>query len=175
MNHLFLFLSLAAAQSPDGGTLQPMSAVDAVALFKRVCVDPFPDPARFETALAAEDDTYQKTPKTPEQAMQPGDSYYSNRAQFGYAAADWLPRDLPSPQCALTVRLDAAPDHPAIASATAAAIGLPPGKTSGKGRIQTQWDVGAPGGKFRYFMTTSPALADTYQLRITLLNLRGKK
>lgn len=175
MTIVMMLAALTSPQVQDGGTLEPLSPNAAVALFKRVCVEPFPDPARFAQGIAASDLGMRKTPETPEQAMQPGDSWFSSTAQVGYAAADWMPRDLPSPQCMLTARLSEVPDHAAIAAAAATTLGLPPGKTSGKGRVQTQWDVTGPSGRFRYFLTTMPALAGSYQLRFTILNLRNKK
>lgn len=172
---LLFALPLAVAQVQDGGTLEPVAAADAVALFKRVCVAPFPDPERFKTVIASPDLAMRITPKTPEQAMQPGDSWYNATVQVGYAAADWLPRDLPSPQCHLTARLDTSPDHPAIVAAATTALGLTAGKTSGKGRVQTRWDVQLPGSIHRYFLETTPGLGGSYQIRLSILNLRGKK
>lgn len=171
---MILALLLSAAPA-DVAALQPIEPGDAIALFKRVCADPFPDPTRFAAAVAAEPGPFRKLVKTPAEAMQPGERYDGDRAQIGYSDGIGLPLDLPAPQCTVGARLATAPDHPAIAAAAAAALGLPVGKTRGKGRLETQWDAATPAGRFRYFFVTETTAAGTYEFRLTLLNLRGRK
>ncbi|NYT39803.1 hypothetical protein HZY97_03465 [Sphingomonas sp. R-74633] len=169
---MFFALSLLALAPPqDAAIADPVSAADAVALFKRVCADPFPDPARFKAAVEAPDLGLRIVTKPPEAMGQPGDRWNGRNAQFSYTSADWLPRDLPSPQCSMRVRLASVPDHAGIAAATAEGLGLPAGKTSGKRRQTTQWDV----GNARYFLNTATLPDGTYEMSLMLLNLRDKK
>jgi len=169
---MFLALTLLAlSPQQDAATTEPMSAPDAVALFKRVCVDPFPDPVRFKAAIEAPELGMRIVPKPPEAKGQPGDRWDGPNAQFSYTSADWLPRDLPSPQCSMRTRLAATPDHAAIAATTAQGLGLAAGKTSGKRQPTTQWEVGST----RYFLNTATLPNGAYEMSITLLNLRDKK
>lgn len=167
-------LAFVAAPVQDA-VLAPVPAADALALFKRVCIDTFPDPVRFAAAMEAESDTYRKRAAMPTMEDAPSGTYTGDRAVVGYAAGDWLPRSLPSPQCRVTTRAEGTADHAALATQTAAALSLPPGKTRGKGRVQTEWNVTGAVDKQRYFLTTMPAGERAYQVELSILNLRGKR
>ena len=170
-------LAMQAAGIPAAdmkSSMQPLSAIEAVALFKRVCYDPFPDPKASLAVIADPALGLTKLPETPSQAMQPGDAWTSPTAQVTYVDAEWLPRDFGSPQCGITVALDSAPDHLTVEAAFITAMGLPPGKGGKNGPSgQTQWDMPHAPDSWRLFVNTS-ATPSGKELRATIMNLRGK-
>lgn len=174
---LALLLAAGAAPADMQGSLEPVTTGDAVSLFRKLCFDPFPEAAKFTAVIADPALGFTKVPKTPSEAMQPGDSWYSSRANVTYADAEWLPRDLPSPQCTVTVRLDGAPAHADIAAALGTALSLPAVKArGGAARAVSQWDMpGQAPDKLRLFLETQALPSGAHEARFALLNLRGKK
>jgi hypothetical protein len=172
-----VFLIAAAPLEDMKGTLQPVAIGDAAGLFKKLCFDPFPESAKFTALIADPTLGFVKKPKTPSEAMQPGDIWYAPNASVTYSDADWLPRDLPSPQCTVTVALEGAPTHAEVASAVAAALALPAVKSSGSpARATSQWDMPGRGtDKFRLFLNTQALPSGSHEANLILLNLRGKK
>ena len=175
-----LGLLLAMQMTPPGdglqSTMEPVSAQEAVGLFQKVCFDPFPDPQASQAAIADPALGLEKMVETPSQAMQPGDTWTSARAKVGYVDADWMPRDLGSPQCSVVVALDGKAVHGDVANAFAAKLGLPEGKIGKNGPHATsRWDVaGRDPDSWRIFLSTQQTFSGT-ELRMTMMNLRGKK
>ncbi len=175
---MILFL-LAADAAPVMDMQSPMQAVSVdkgVDLFKRICFTPFPDPAAAQQAIADPALNLVKQTKTPTEAMQPGDRWTSNMVQVSYVDADWMPRDIGSPQCSVTVLLEGAPQHSDVATVFKSALALPEVKLGKNGaRAQTTWDVpGRDPDKWRIFLTTENTPSGP-EMRAIIMNLRGKK
>ena len=176
---IFEVLAMAMVQSPlldMKSDMSKVSAEDAIGLFKNVCFDNFPDSAATLAEISKQELALVKQPKTGSQAMQPGDSWFSKSARVTFVNAEWLPRDLPSPQCAITSILSASPVHSEIASSLATTLSLPEGKIGKDSpRSQSRWDMPGVGvDKWRIFLTTQVTPSGP-EITISLLNLRGKK
>ena len=173
---LVLAMQLAAPPAADmKSSMQPVSVEDGVALFKRVCFAPFPDPKAAQAVIADPALGLTKEGETPSQAMQPGDAWMSPTARVTYVDSEWLPRDFGNPQCGVTVALEGAPEHLAIEAAVIATLALPPGK-GGKNipRGQTQWDLPRGPDTWRMFLSTETTPSGK-EMRVIMMNLRGKK
>lgn len=157
-------------------TIQTTSVEEGVASFKRICFDPFPAPAA--TLAAIEDPAlgFVRSPKTPLQAMQPGDRWTSAKAVVTYVDAPFLPADFGSPQCSVTVALDGNPPHGQAAAALSSNLALPTTKIGKDGaKAQTMWDIPQTNGdKWRVFLTTEQT-PNGSEMQMNIMNLRGKK
>jgi hypothetical protein len=177
---MILLLLAAQAGMPNPTDMQssmrPVPSAEAVALFKRVCFDPFPDTPRVLGAIADPALGLSRLPETPSQAMQPGDAWSSATAQITYVDSEWLPRDFGNPQCSLTASLAGNPEHLAVEAEMTAALGLPPGKGGkNKPRGQTEWNLpGRAPDSWRLFMSTTTTSSGK-ELRATIMNMRGKR
>lgn len=157
-------------------TMQTVLVEEGVATFKRICFDPFPAPA---AALAVIEDPalgFVKSPKTPSQAMQPGDRWTSAKAVATYVDAPFLPADFGSPQCSVTVALDGNPPHAQAAATLISSLALPTTRIGKDGaNARTMWDVPQTNGdKWRIFLTTEQT-PNGSEMQINIMNLRGKK
>lgn len=155
--------------------METVPVEEGVATFKRICFDPFPDPAASLAAIDSSDPAFTKSPKTPSQAMQPGDRWTSTRAEATYVDAAWLPIDFGAPQCSMTVALTGEVAHSIVAAALGSALALPATKFGKDGRsARTMWDVPqANGDKWRLFLTTTQTPSGT-EMRTNIMNLRAK-
>ena len=150
---------------------EPVTAEWVVASFKSLCFDPFGDRAALTARVAASDADFVQV--EPAQPMPGSTGWQSPKALLGYTDGTFLPRDLPSPQCRLSVSAAPGYDHAATAAALAGALGLPPAKAKGKnGRFQSEWNLAGPKGeKRRIFLSQEPA-AGAVRVNVSLLNLR---
>ncbi len=172
-----LFLALQAAPLAEmKSSMQPVSLEEGVALFSKICFEKFPDSKAVMEIISSPELELTKLPETPSQAMQPGDAWTSSNARVSYVDAEWMPVDLGSPQCSVTVVLNGQPLHGDIASAMTTKMQLPPvkyGKNSAN--AQTKWDIPQSNGdKWRLFLSSTQTPSGT-ELRAVIMNLRGKK
>ncbi len=150
----------------------PSNAFD---IFKEVCFSKFPDPDAAASAIAAHPAAFEKVEKTGPAAQQLGDTWTSGDIKIFYASADWLPRDLPSPQCGVSVPLKSDQSHRELATEFMSDFDLPEGKIGkDKPRSSSRWDMQGEGkDKWRIFLATeSNQEGDLLSIRI--LNLRAK-
>lgn len=141
--------------------------------FKSLCFEPFGDKAEVEKAVAAfaEMTEFRKIEPDPG-APQMGVVWESPKASLSYTDAEWLPRDLPSPQCSLQFETPEF-DHLGAAQAFEANMPIGAGKQRGKNeRLSTQWDFkGANDAKRRLFLSSEPG-GPGKVVKVSLLNLR---
>lgn len=173
-----IFAAVLLAGIPAGAMqsgMQQVPVADGVALFKRACFDPFPVPSAALTAIEDPALGLTKQIKTPTQAMQPGDAWVSPSARVTYVDAEWMPRNMGTPQCGVTVSLADAPQHLDVASAFAAGLGLPAGKLGKNGPSgQSRWDLPKADGSWRLFLSTQQTPSGV-EMQAIMMNLRGKK
>ncbi|MEO8723028.1 MAG: hypothetical protein ABI395_05820 [Sphingobium sp.] len=174
----FIAIQVATNSLAQGAesTMTPISAPNGVSLFKEICFDQFPNSQASIEQISRPEYALVKEPETPSQAMQPGDAWFSSTARVTYVDADWMPRDLPSPECSVTVRLKDAPKHGELASLFSSQLNLPQGRIGkDSSRAQSQWDMsGVSPDKWRLFLTTQETPSGT-ELTMMIMNLRGKK
>ena len=151
----------------------PIAMEEGVAVFKRLCMDGFPDPARAQVARTDQALALVQVPKPVQLAQQPGERWVSEQVDHSYVDAAWLPRDLPSPQCAVVFSITEQRNHRALAEAIAPNLALANGKL-GKDRPRdtSRWDMEqADGTTHRLFLETVATNTGT-QVSLRLLNLR---
>lgn len=168
----------AAAAKPAPSPVEKLKVIDSVAaldLFKAVCWDAFRNPDAFHAAVTLAPVPLALQPK-PEGSDQPGESYKADEALLTYLASDILPRDIPSRQCNLRVRLAGAADQLALAARIQQALALPSGRTRTRAsQSQTEWDVPGPDARVaRLFAITRAAPGGTTELRLSALLLAQK-
>ena len=171
-----LLLLQAAPIAEMKSSMQPVSFEEGVALFRQVCFAKFPDPKAAIAIIADPALGLTKLPETPSQAMQPGDTWTSPKAQVTYVDAEWMPMDMGSPQCSVTVVIEGQPLHSTIAGAMTSSLQLPLVKFGqDAASAQTKWDISQPNGdKWRMFLGTRQTPSGT-EMRTVMMNLRGKK
>lgn len=153
---------------------QPIAMNDGIAVFTELCLEGFPDPARAAQARANEALGLVLVPKPAAMAQQPGERWTSERFELSYADADWLPRDLPSPQCAVTFSIPEQRNHLSLAQEVGSIFPSAKGKLGkDKPRGLSRWDMQPSAGlTFRAFLETQ-AGPDRTQVSLRLLNLRN--
>ena len=156
-------------------SMEPVSMDQGISMFSKLCFEKFPDSKAVLDAIGDPALGLTKLPKTPSEAMQPGDSWSSSTARVTYVDADWLPSDFGSPQCSATVLLSGKPSHSSIAKAMTTKLALPTVKFGKDGaRAQTKWDkAGLALATWRIFLTTEQTPSGI-QMRVINTNMRGK-
>lgn len=175
LKSIWLFAAIQAV-SAENAADEATASQPAFELFKTICFDAFPDPAAAAEAIATHPAGFVKIEKSGMSATQPGDAWTSGDITVTYVDADWLPRDLPSPQCSVSVPLTAGASHSEIATAFGSNFDLPKGKIGkDKPRSISRWDMPGEGkDTWRIFLATEPD-GQGSTLQISLLNLRAKK
>ena len=172
-----IFLALQTAPLAEMKSLmQPVSSDEGIALFQQICFSKFPDPKAAMEVIVDPAMGLTKQPETPSQAMQPGDAWTSPKARVTYVDAEWMPLDMGSPQCSVTVVLQGQPLHSEVAAAMVESLKLPNVKF-GKNAVSasTKWDVPQSNGdKWRLFLSTTQTPSGTEMFTV-IMNLRGKK
>jgi hypothetical protein len=136
---------LAVALSAFPQPLTPVSVADAVQEFRTLCVDTLGEPSAFAAKRDASAWGYRPRKESPAMLRQPGDGWDAERAILFHASADWLPKDLPSPQCRLSVAASGV-SLPTALDEIGAQLGL--GKPRVEGRapeMRATWIVGEKG------------------------------
>ena len=169
-----LALTLQAAISPASAQPHPIGLEQGMAMFERLCIAGFPDPARAEAARADPVLGLVLVPIPPDaRRAYGGGEWVSEQIKLSYVDAKWLPRDLPSPQCSIEFTVAEARNHRALADQVAVQLTLPGGKL-GKDRPNgfSQWDKKqADGTTHRLFLETQATATNT-RVTLRLLNLR---
>ena len=172
-----IFIAVQAAPLADMKSLmQPVSAAEGIGLFQQICFSKFPNPKAAMEVISDPAMGLTKQPETPSQAMQPGDAWTSPKARVTYVDAEWMPFDLGSPQCSVTVVLQGQPLHSEVATTMVETLKLPDvkfGKNAAS--ASSKWDVPQPNGdKWRLFLNTTQTPSGT-EMYTVIMNLRGKK
>ena len=175
LNVFSLLMATQAVASSDGVD-QIATAETAFEIFDEICFSTFPDPDAAIVAIDSHTAKFEKQTKTGMQAQQPGDLWFSGDMKITYASAEWLPRDLPSPQCSVSTPFASDQTHRELAAAFISRFNLPEGKIGkDKPRASSRWDMPGMGNEtWRIFLSTETTDGEK-SVRISLLNLRGKK
>jgi hypothetical protein len=158
-----------AAVPADAG----MSGAWLASFFNEVCFGPFGQSEAVQKAV----ETSQSMTFTPIDARpgapQMGRAWEAPKASVSYTDAEWLPRDLPSPQCTLSLSAEQSFDHLQSVNSIQEVMPIGMGRTKGKANaFQTEWNfVGPRGEKRRMFMKSSPA-GNGISVSVSLLGLR---
>jgi len=177
MSLLALLLVQAVVRiAPPVPVLPPGDPAAAFALFRQVCVEPFPAPARFEAAIAARPGFARWRPASSLEALVPGETWRSPTATVRYIADDPYGADLPRPQCHVTVVAPTGADAELLFPRLAAVLGLGQGRVVGKTRYRTaMWDLDRAGGtRWRVILGTERH-GDRMALKLSMLNLGAKR
>ena len=162
--------AIALAVSGQASAFDASSAEEIATAFNTLCVEPFGDAAKVEAAANA---AGLKKPET-KTGLVVANGWQSETVDLMYSDSAWMPRDLPSPQCAIMVRAPAEADHNAIVAAVQAKLGLSEPKTKGKkGRFESEWNLTPAGKDKRRIFVKSELNASGVAIRLSLLNLRG--
>lgn len=154
---------LAAAASLGGGAdpapgepFQPIAAGDAIAYFRRMCVDTMPEPRAFATALNVEPPGWVRYQKSHRGSPVVGHFWRSSRGELSYVNLPGLRSPETNPVCHYAFRRDPEFSHNEVASALARALGLDSGRPTGSRRgPQTRWEGTLPNGlRVRVFLSS---------------------
>lgn len=157
---------------------KPATANDFAAIqdaFKRYCADPFPNAQGFVQAISDDSSGFNKVEKTPDQRQQPGDQFTNGFISLSYVDGDWMPVNVPSPQCRVSARLNGDFDHLAAAQKLQSALALTQGKSSGRANVnKTIWNLTLPTGEAaRIFFDSRPASGGSHDISLNMLRLRN--
>ena len=156
--------------------MPPTAPTDAIALFDRVCVQPFPNPASFDKAVAGLGSEFVKwQPTTQIEAIIPGGYWQSPRFTIRYVAAAPDAPELPHPQCTVKAAAAAGTQAEAIFPVVAQQLGLGKGKIVGKAKYRTaMWDSMHGADRWRVLAGTERQ-EDHVDLKLIMMNLGSKK
>ena len=165
---------LAMAFSAFPQPLAPVTVAEAVQEFRAICVDTLGEPAAFSARRDASAWGYRPRRESPAMLRQPGDSWEADRGLLFHASADWLPKDLPSPQCRLTVAATGV-GLPAALDEIGAQLGLGKPRIEGKApEMRATWVVGEKGQTRSQFSATIELMGDEpADLTLNLSRLRN--
>lgn len=171
----FLLTQVVRVEAPDP-VLAPSDPSAAFALFKRVCVEPFPDPAKIEAAIAGLGPSFVRwQPATELEKLIPSHIWYSPNAKVSYIARGGLPSNLPDPQCTVKATAPADADAEQLIPALGTALGIGPAKIVGHKAYRTgMWDLARPGQRWRVIFGTERR-DGRMTLNLSMLNLKPKK
>ncbi|MEN2712799.1 hypothetical protein ACQKOH_03260 [Sphingomonas sp. NPDC092331] len=135
---------------------------DGIALFRRVCLTPFPDAQAFEAAVAHDSERLARVDPAQvgmldrDRNVRPavGGVWRSARYNIRYMAAGAIAPTVPQPQCRLSIRLADPPEPARLAGEVASALKLADTHTLQVGlHIRHYWDLARPeGGRWRLMM-----------------------
>ena len=118
----------------------PIDPVDAIAMFRALCLPNLTDPGAFAVAMAASDVPFTAVPRRD---ATPGQTWRADRALVTYGQA----RD-GAIRCTLLGRTAGNVDQLALSAKLAEALALKTGRTRmGKGQAVTEWSAAGPDGK----------------------------
>jgi hypothetical protein len=157
---------------PPERVLPPSNTAATFDLFKRVCVDPFPDPAGFAAAIQAEPGLARWQPTTQVEQLIPGKTWHSPTLTVQY----WdRSANLPPPQCQVLAIAPGGSDAEQLFPRLASALGLGSGRISGKKRFRTaMWDLDRPDGTRWRVIFGTELRGDRLQLKLSMLNLGSR-
>jgi hypothetical protein len=170
-----LMVQVVRIEAPDP-ILQPSDPAAAFALFRRLCFEPFPDPAKIEAAIAASGPGFVRwQPSNDLEKLIPSHIWYSPSAKVSYIARGGMPSSLPDPQCTLKVTAPASADAEQLIPALGAALGIGPAKIVGHKAYRTgMWDLTRPGHRWRVILGTERR-DGRMTLSLSMLNLKPEK
>jgi hypothetical protein len=158
--------------APPDPALPPSDPAAVFAVFRRLCFEPFPDPAAFDRAIAAEGPSFVRwQPGTQLERVIPTRVWHAPAVTVHYGSGNLL-ASLPDPQC--SVRASAAPitnpEH--LFPLFASSLGLGQGRISGRRRFrQAMWNLARDGQRWRVILGTERR-DDRLMLRLSMLNLK---
>lgn len=159
--------------------LVPGDARDAGDVFRRYCLQPFPDGAAFTAAITGANgftrvDTAEiGTMRGDGRIGAPVGGVWSSRTiNLRYIAAGAVAPALLQPQCIVTVRLAKAPDHRALAILIGDQLKLGAARSVPAGPyVRSVWDIAAPHGSgWRATLRTQGGAPGNY-LRLSIVKL----
>ena len=143
-----------AAAPPD---YRPIRADEAIAYFKRVCVDTMPSPNAFAAVLNAEPPGWTAFRKEDRGAVVLGHFWRSERGELAYKNLPEVTFLETNPACHYSFRT--APDysHEQAADALIRLLRLDRGRQTGKKKApQTRWESALPNGvRIRLFLSSA--------------------
>jgi hypothetical protein len=141
-----------AAPSPE---YRPIGADDAIAYFKRICVDPMPSPKSFAAALNAEHAGWQAFEKMDGGIPVIGHFWRSPLGELAYSNLPGIRET--NPACHYTFRTAAGFSHDQAAESLTRFLHLDRGRQTGKKKApQTRWEARLPNGRrIRLFLSSA--------------------
>jgi hypothetical protein len=167
------FLLQAAASAP-----QPLD--QAIAVWKRLCVDPLPAKQGFIDAFNFDQRNGVKWVKVnpPGPGLTLGHYWRSPLGTLSYVSEPELPEFVNDPACHYTFAVEPGYTHEAGVVALRQAFGIDTGKTTGSRRKppQTQWEVDwKPGMHVRIFLSADDEQFGVPGARLSISVQRAKK
>ena len=136
-------LATSADQATPGDAFTAIPAGNAVAYFRRLCVDTLPELRAFGAALNAEPAGWRRYQKRIRGNAAIGHFWRSTLGEISYVNLPGLPSPETNPACHYAFRTGPDFSHDAAARALASAIGLDAGRETGSRRApQTHWKAG---------------------------------
>jgi hypothetical protein len=157
MRHLAILAAAALAGNADQAQFSPAAAGEAIAYFRRICVDTLPDPRAFAAALDADGSGWTRYEKIIRRAPVLGHFWRSSRGELSYVNLPGPEFGETNPACHYAFRTEPDYDHEAASRALAAALRIAGGRQTRDGReLQTRWEARLPSGlRVRIFLSTA--------------------
>jgi hypothetical protein len=147
---------LGSSGRAPGIAFRPISPDDAIAYFKRICVDTMPNPSVFAAALNAEPAGWVAFQKRDRGTVILGHFWRSEQGELFYQNLPEMTVLETNPGCHYSFRNGPDYSHDEAARAVARALGLDGGRQTGKKKApQTRWEGALPNGtRIRIFLSS---------------------
>lgn len=146
----FTIAAAMAVAGPQAAVPAPIAAGEAVALWKRLCVDSLPTPQNFVDALNADlrnGGGWTAFDRRQRDNLTEGRSWRSARGALTYVYVPSLPLTLNTPACHFSFAVETGYTHDQGVSAVRTALGLDAGTSTGNAKApQQRWEVDRPDG-----------------------------
>jgi hypothetical protein len=152
-----MILAFAVPSLAAKWSMTPLAGNEAIAEFRRICVDNFLDENALSTELASEESRWVELKPLPKGYIRSGRYWRSSTGEVGYVSVPGYPKDINDPACHFTFVRNTRDTHGSLIALAVKYLKLGVGRDTGKSKIdQRRWDFENVGGvKARIFVTSN--------------------
>jgi hypothetical protein len=138
-------------------SMTPLAGNEAVAEFKRICVNNFLDGNALSAELASEKNRWVSLASPPKGYISSGRYWRSSTGEVGYVSVPSYPKKINDPSCHFTFVRNSKDTQASLSALAIKYLKLGAGRNPGKTKVdQRRWDFEDVGGvKARIFVTSN--------------------
>ena len=138
-------------------SMTPLAGNEAIAEFKRICVNNFLDEKALSTELSSEKNRWVSLTPLPKGYISSGHYWRSSTGEVGYVSVPSYPKEINDPACHFTFVRNSKDTQASLTALAIKYLKLGTGRDPGKTKVeQRRWDFEDVGGvKARIFVTSN--------------------
>ena len=152
-----MILAFAVPSLAAKWNMTPLAGNEAIAEFKRICVNNFLDEKALSTELASEKNRWVSLTRLPKGYISSGQYWRSSTGEVGYVSVPSYPKEINDPACHFTFVRNSKDTQASLTALAIKYLKLGVGRDPGKTKVQQRrWDFEDVGGvKARIFVTSN--------------------